>query len=242
MQGYHDTFFQPWQSNHWRPLRDRREAGQKLATRLRAYAGRSDVLVLGLPRGGVPVAYEIARALQAPLDLFIVRKLGAPGQTELAMGAIASSGVRVLNEDVVWSLAIDEATLETVVAKEAAEVARREQLYRGKRPPLAVQGKTVILVDDGVATGATLRAAIVALRAQHPAKLIVAVGVAPPESCRDLAGQVDELVCLLQPEPFLAVGLWFVDFTATSDEEVRFLLAQAEDMLRCRQKGKATHE
>lgn len=227
MQGYQDPFFQPWQNSRLRPLRDRREAGQQLAAQLSAYAGRSDVLVLGLPRGGVPVAYEIAQALHAPLDVFIVRKLGAPGQKELAMGAIASGGVRVLNEDVMWSLAIDETIIDAVVAKEARELARREQVYRGARPPLVVQGKTVILVDDGIATGATMRAAIAALRAQHPAKLIVAVGVAPPESCRELAEEVDELVCLLQPEPFWAVGLWFADFTATSDEEVRSLLAQA---------------
>lgn len=228
MQGLRDTYFRPWQSSRLRPLRDRTEAGQQLAKQLSGYAGRTDVLVLGLPRGGVPVAYEIAQALQAPLDVFIVRKLGVPGQKELALGAIASGGVRVLNDDVVWSLAIDEEMIDAVVAKEAQELARREQIYRGARPPLAVQGKTVILVDDGVATGATMRAAITALRTQQPAKLIVAVGVAPPETCQELEQQVDELVCLLQPEPFWAVGLWFADFAATSDEEVRSLLAQAD--------------
>ena len=218
----------PSQSHQWYLLRDRAEAGQKLAQQLIAYRGRTDLLVLGLPRGGVPVAYEIANALHAPLDVFIVRKLGVPGQKELAMGAIASGGVRVLNEDVVWNLAISEKTIEAVVAKEMRELARREQLYRGSRPPLAIRDQTVILVDDGVATGATMRAAIVALRAHHPAKIIVAVGVAPTTSCEALAGEVDELVCLLQPDHFWAVGHWFVNFAATNDDEVRALLAQAD--------------
>ncbi|MCE7980068.1 MAG: phosphoribosyltransferase [Caldilinea sp. CFX5] len=220
-------FFQPLRDSRQRRLRDRTEAGQLLAEQLTAYAGRSDVLVLGLPRGGVPVAYAIAQALQAPLDVFVVRKLGAPGQPELALGAIASGGTRVLNDDVVWSLDIDEEMIDAVVAQEQQELARRERLYRGERPPLVVRGKTVILVDDGVATGATIRAAIAALHSQRPAKLIVAVGVAPPETCTALEQEVDEVVCLLQPEPFWAVGLWFADFGATSDEEVRSLLAQA---------------
>jgi len=184
--------------------------------------------VLGLPRGGVPVAYEIAQALHAPLDVCVVRKLGVPGQPELAMGAIALGGVRVLNEEVVASLAIPESLIATVVAKEMQEAERRERLYRSDRPPLDLASKTVILVDDGVATGATMRAAIVALRTQKPAKVIVAVGVAPPETCATLAQEADEVVCLLQPEGFWSVGLWFADFAPTSDEEVRILLAHAD--------------
>ena len=227
MQGFYDMFFGPLRNSQLRRLRDRTEAGQRLAEHLMAYARCSDVVVLGLPRGGVPVAYEIAQALHAPLDVFVVRKLGAPGQPELALGAIASGGTRVLNDDVVWSLGLDEEMIDAVVAKEQQELARRERLYRGERPPLVVHDQTVILVDDGVATGATIRAAIAALRAQRPAKVIVAVGVAPPETCAELEQEVDEVVCLLQPDPFWAVGLWFADFSATSDEEVRTLLAQA---------------
>jgi len=227
MQGLRDAFFRPVRDSRLRRLRNRTEAGQLLAEQLIAYARQPDVLVLGLPRGGVPVAYAIAQALHAPLDVFVVRKLGVPGQPELALGAIASGGTRVLNDDVVWSLDIDAEMIDAVVAQEQQELARREYLYRGERPPLVVHDKTVILVDDGVATGATMRAAITALRTQQPAKLIVAVGVAPPETCAELAYEVDELVCLLQPDPFWAVGLWFADFGATSDEEVRTLLAQA---------------
>jgi predicted phosphoribosyltransferase len=203
-----------------------------LAEGLAAYDDHPDLLVLGLPRGGVPVAYEIARALHAPLDIFVVRKLGVPGHEELAMGAIASGGMRVLNDDVVQALAISQEQIEAVVAREQQEIERRERTYRGDRPPFDVQGKTVILVDDGVATGATLRAAIAALRARAPAKLIVAVGVAPVETCELLAAEVDKLVCLLMPDPFWAVGLWFTDFSPTTDEEVRSLLAQAGDLLR----------
>jgi putative phosphoribosyl transferase len=189
-------------------------------------------LVLGLPRGGVPVAYEIAKALHAPLDIFVVRKLGVPGYEELAMGAIASGGMRLLNDEIVHALAIPNEQIEAVVARERQEIERRERTYRSDRPPFDVRGKTVILVDDGVATGATLRAAIAALRARAPAKLIVAVGVAPPETCETLEAEVDELVCLLKPDPFWAVGLWFADFAPTTDEEVRTLLAQADDLLR----------
>ena len=227
MQGLRDAFFRPLHDSQFRRLRDRTEAGQRLAEQLTAYAGRSDLLVLGLPRGGVPVAYAIAQALQAPLDVFVVRKLGVPGQPELALGAIASGGMRVLNDDVVWSLDISEAMIDAIVAQEQQELTRRERLYRGERQPLIVRDKTVILVDDGIATGATMRAAIAALRAQQPAKLIVAVGVAPPETCAELKDEVDEVVCLLQPDPFWAVGLWFAEFSATSDDEVRTLLAQA---------------
>lgn len=227
MQGLHDMFFHPLRNSQLRRLRDRTEAGQRLAKQLMVYAGQPDLLVLGLPRGGVPVAYAIAQALQAPLDVFVVRKLGVPDQPELAFGAIASGGIRVLNDDVVWNLAIDEEMIDAVTAQEQAELTRREQRYRGERPPLVVRDKTVILVDDGVATGATMRAAIAALHTQQPAKIIAAVGVAPPETCAELADEVDEVVCLLQPDPFWAVGFWFDDFSATSDEEVCALLAQA---------------
>jgi len=227
MQGLHDMFFHPLRGSQLRQLRDRTEAGQRLAEQLMVYAGQPDLLVLALPRGGVPVAYAIAQALQAPLDVFVVRKLGVPDQPELAFGAIASGGMRVLNDDVIWNLAIDEEMIDAVMTQEQAELTRREQRYCGERPPLVVRDKTVILVDDGVATGATMRAAIAALRAQQPAKILVAVGVAPPETCAELADEVDEVVCLLQPDPFWAVGFWFDDFSATSDEEVRTLLAQA---------------
>ena len=233
MEGLYNGFVRPWMGvgqggRQMRPLRDRGEAGQRLAEQLAAYTGRQDLIVLGLPRGGVPVAYEIAQALHAPLDVCVVRKLGVPGQPELAMGAIALGGVRVLNEEVVASLAIPESLIATVVAKEMQEAERRERLYRSDRPPLDLAGKTVILVDDGVVTGATMRAAIVALRTQKPAKVIVAVGVAPPETCATLAQEADEVVCLLQPEGFWSVGLWFADFAPTSDEEVRILLAHAD--------------
>jgi len=212
-------------------LCDRSDAGRQLAQKLMAYADRPDVIVLGLPRGGVPVAYEIAKALHAPLDVFIVRKLGAPDQAELAMGALASGGIRVLNEDVIADLEIPEVWIERVVAKEQAELNRRAQAYRGERPPLNVRDKIVLLVDDGIATGATMRVAIAALRQQQPAKIIVAVGVAPEETCALLANEADELFCVLTPEPFWSVGAWFEDFTETSDEEVRRLLAQAAQNL-----------
>jgi putative phosphoribosyl transferase len=232
MQGLRDAFVRPLRGRVLRPLHDRADAGRQLAATLSAYAGRQDVLVLGLPRGGVPVAYEIAKALHAPLDIFVVRKLGVPGQEELAFGALASDGMRVLNDEIVHALALADDEIETVVAREQREIERRERTYRGDRPLFDVQGKTVILVDDGVATGATLRAALAALRARKPAKIIAAVGVAPVETCETLAAEVDELVCLLKPDPFWAVGLWFADFSPTTDEEVRTLLAQADDLLR----------
>lgn len=231
MQGLRDLLERSQWNRGLHPLRDRTEAGQSLAEELMAYADRDDVLVLGLPRGGVPVAFEIARALRAPLDLFMVRKLGVPGHEELAMGAIASGGARVLNRDVVWSWGIDDGTIEEVAAVERVELARREKAYRGERPPLSVQDKIVILVDDGIATGATMRAAIAALQSQPLAKLIVAVGVAPPETCAILEAEADELVCLLKPDLFWAVGYWFSDFSPTSDDEVRALLKQAKTML-----------
>jgi putative phosphoribosyl transferase len=207
--------------------RDRREAGRQLAAKLAAYAGRPDVIVLALPRGGVPVAYEVARALGAPLDIFLVRKLGLPGREELAMGAVASGGIRVLNEEVVRALRIPEEVIDEVAAEEMEELERREQLYRGDWPPPDVRGRTVILIDDGLATGSTMRAAIAALRQQHPARIVVAVPVGAPETCAEFQDEADEAICALTPDPFYAVGLWYGDFTQTTDEEVRDLLEQA---------------
>jgi putative phosphoribosyl transferase len=207
--------------------RDRREAGRQLAAKLAAYAGRPDVIVLALPRGGVPVAYEVARALGAPLDIFLVRKLGLPGREELAMGAVASGGIRVLNEEVVRALRIPEEVIDEVAAEEMEELERRERLYRGDWPPPDVRGRTVILIDDGLATGSTMRAAIAALRQQHPARIVVAVPVGAPETCAEFQDEADEAICALTPDPFYAVGLWYGDFTQTTDEEVRDLLEQA---------------
>jgi putative phosphoribosyl transferase len=212
-----------------RRFRDRHDAGRRLAARLSAYAGRDDVCVLALPRGGVPVGYEVARALGAPLDLFLVRKLGVPGHEELAMGALASGGVRVLNERVVQQLRVPLAAIEHVAARERQELQRRERAYRGDRPPPEVRGRTVILVDDGLATGSTMRAAAAALQALHPARLVVAVPVAAAETCQEFRDEVDEVVCDLTPEPFYAVGLWYEDFSQTTDDEVRELLARAVD-------------
>ncbi|HZC98255.1 MAG TPA: erythromycin esterase family protein [Bradyrhizobium sp.] len=206
-------------------FRDRRDAGRQLAERLRAYANRADVIVLALPRGGVPVAYEVARALRAPLDVFVVRKLGVPGYEELAMGAVATGGVRVLN-DVVKRLGIPDFIVDTVAAEEQQELARRERLYRGGRPPPDVRGRTVILVDDGLATGATMHAAIQALRQQQPARMVVAVPTASPDTCEQMRKEVDDVVCAMTPEPFHAVGQWYQDFSQTTDEEVRALLAR----------------
>jgi len=208
-------------------FRDRREAGRALAENLAAYAHRPDVLVLALPGGGVPVAYDVARALGAPLDVFIVRKLGIPGHEELAMGAVATGGVRVLNEQVVHALNIPDHVIDAVTAWEQQELARRERLYRGDRPPPDVRGRTVILVDDGLATGASMHAAIAALRRQQPAHIVVAVPIAAPETCDALRAEVDDVVCAITPEPFHAVGLWYDDFSQTTDEEVGDLLARA---------------
>jgi len=210
-----------------RPFRDRREAGRLLATKLAAYAHRPDVIVLALPRGGVPVAYEVARALGAPLDVFLVRKLGVPGYEELAMGAVATGGVRVLNDQIVAGLRIPGHVIEAVAEAEQQELARRERVYRGDRPPPDVRHRTVILVDDGLATGATMQAAIKALRALPPARIVVAVPTGSPETCEQLKAQADEVICAITPEPFHAVGLWYEDFTQTTDEEVRDLLARA---------------
>ena len=207
--------------------RDRTEAGQYLASRLGDYANRSDVLVMALPRGGVPVAFEVARVLRAPLDIFLVRKLGVPGHEELAMGAIATGGVRVLNEDTVRYLSIPGEVIDAVAADEQRELERRERLYRGEHPAPDVRGKTVILVDDGLATGSTMRAAANALRQQKPARIVVGVPVSAPATCDEFRDEVDEIVCAITPEPFQAVGLWYKDFSQTTDEEVRELLARA---------------
>lgn len=208
--------------------RDRADAGRELSRKLYLYRDRADVVVLGLPRGGVPVAFEVAQALRAPLDVFVVRKLGTPGQPELAMGAIASGGVRVLNEDVVKALHIPDAMIEEAAQFESEELRRREQTYRGHRPPVEVRGKTVILVDDGLATGSTVRAAAAASRQAGAQKIVVAVPVAAAASCEILRREVDELVCGAMPEPFWAVGEWYRDFEQTSDEEVRTLLEASE--------------
>jgi predicted phosphoribosyltransferase len=206
---------------------DRVEGGRALAGLLWQYAHRPDTVVLALPRGGVPVAYEVARELAAPLDVFLVRKLGAPMHEELAMGAIASGGVRVINREVVEELEIRPEQIEATAAREERELQRRELSYREGRPPPEVEGRIVILVDDGLATGTTMRAAVAALRHQRPARIVVAVPVAAAQSCEDLAAEADEVVCARTPEPFYAVGLWYRDFAQTSDEEVRELLARA---------------
>src|SRR5438874_9497998 len=210
-------------------FRNRIEAGRQLAAKLAAYADRSDVLILALPRGGVPVAFEVARALHAPLDVFLVRKLGLPGHEELAMGAIASGGVRVLNEDLVNTLRIPQAEVDAVAAQEQRELERREREYRDDRPPPDVRGRTVILIDDGLATGATMRAAVAATRRGQPARIVVAVPIAAPATCEEFRDEVDEVVCARTPEPFYAVGLWYEDFSQTTDEEVRELLRRAAD-------------
>lgn len=210
-------------------FRDRVDAGRRLAQHLSAYAASPEVVVLALPRGGVPVGFEVASALGAPLDVFVVRKLGLPGQEELAMGALATGGIRVLNEEVVRGLSIPEAVIDTVAARESEELARRERLYRGDRPALDVRGRTAILVDDGLATGSTMRAAVAALRLQGPARIVVAVPVGAETTCQMLRGEADEVVCLETPEPFYAVGLWYEDFSQTTDEEVRDLLARAAE-------------
>jgi len=212
-----------------RTFRNRIDAGRALALALDRYRGRAHVLVLALPRGGVPVGHEVAKHLGAPLDIFIVRKLGLPGHEELAMGAIASGGTRVLNEDVVSLAGVDEETIEAVTAREQRELERREREYRGSRPPPDVKGRTVILVDDGLATGSSMRAAAMALMLQQPAWLVVAVPVGARETCEELRTEVDEVVCAMMPEPFSGVGRWYDDFTQTTDDEVRQILAPEKD-------------
>jgi len=209
-----------------RAFPNRAEAGRLLAEKLEKYAGRDDVIVLGLPRGGVPVAYEVARKLSVPLDVFIVRKLGVPGFEELAVGAIASGGVRVLNEDVMRALPNAKEIIESVTARETAELERREQSYRDGRPAPELRDRVVILVDDGLATGATMRAAVAALRQRGVAKIVVAAPVGAPDTCREFEEEVDEIVCATAPEFFQAVGQYYEDFSQTSDEEVRELLVR----------------
>jgi len=208
------------------PFTNRAEAGQLLAARLSNLANRDDVIVLGLPRGGVPVGYEVAKALGVELDVFVVRKLGVPGHEELAMGAIASGEVRLVNHDVVDALGIPGNVIDRVAQRERAELERRELLYRGSRPLVPLANKIVILVDDGLATGSTMRAAVTAIRHQQPAHIIVAVPVGAPSTCNELSKEADEVVCLRCPEPFVAVGMWYRDFTPTSDREVRALLGR----------------
>ena len=210
-----------------RPFADRREAGRILSGQLILYADRDDVIVLGLPRGGVPVAFEAALALNAPLDIFLVRKLGAPGHKELAMGAIASGGVVVVNDEVVRALRISPDTVSAEVESEREELTRREAIYRNGRPPLDVRGKIVILIDDGLATGSTMRAAVTALRQKEPARIVVAVPVGAASTCAELQLIADECVCAIAPENFRAVGLWYDDFAQTGDREVCDLLTRA---------------
>lgn len=216
---------------------DRRHAGRVLASALGKYAGRTDGMVLALPRGGVPVAYEVARTLGAPLDVFVVRKLGVPGHEELAMGALASGGLCVLNNDVVRALGITKEVILESARVENQELGRRDRAYRGDRPPADVSGKTVILIDDGLATGSTMRAAIQAVRQRDPARVVAAVPVAAPETCSEMSEEADDMVCAATPRPFHAVGLWYQDFTQTSDQEVRDLLEAAQREQARREQG-----
>jgi putative phosphoribosyl transferase len=207
--------------------RNRSNAGKILAAHLSDYADREDVIVLALPRGGVPVAFEVAKLLRAPLDIFLVRKLGVPGQEELAMGAISTGGVRVLNDDVVDYLRIPETVIDSIAAEELHELERRERAYRGDRSAPDLQGKVVILIDDGLATGSTMRAACAALRQQDPARIVVAVPVSAPQTCDEYRMGADEIICVITPEPFYGVGQWYEDFSQTTDQEVRDLLREA---------------
>ncbi|SEO37946.1 phosphoribosyltransferase [Nitrosovibrio sp. Nv6] len=206
---------------------DRAEAGKMLAEALSAYAGRTDVLVLALPRGGVPVAYEVAKMLAAPMDLWLVRKLGVPGQEELAMGAMAGKDTRILNQEIINILNIDQAAIDAAVAREQKELERRNRHYRQGRPPPDIEGKTIIIIDDGLATGATMRAAIASLRHMGAKRIIAAVPVGAASTCSKVQKEADELVCLFTPEPFYGVGQWYSDFSQTSDEEVLALLGPA---------------
>jgi len=208
-------------------FQDRRDAGLQLAAKLKAYTDDPMVMVLGLPRGGVPVAYEVARALRVPLDVFVVRKLGVPGHRELAMGAIASGGVRVLNSEVIEALGIAPMTIDAVAAHELHELERQERVYRGSTPFPAMRGRTLIVVDDGLATGSTMLAAVRALRQSNPARIVVAVPVGAGDTCQRLRSEADDVVCLLTPPLFQAVSLWYAEFSQTTDEEVRSLLEAA---------------
>lgn len=208
-------------------FKDRVEAGQILANKLTKYADQKPI-VLGLPRGGVPVAFEVAKALKAPLDVYVVRKLGTPGQEELAMGAVATGGVRVLNKPVIEAFQISEDAIETETRKEREELERRERLYRGERPPLDVSNRTVLLIDDGIATGSTIKAAIAALKKQKAGRIVVAVPVAPASTIEELKTEVDEVICVSTPEFFFAISVWYNDFPQTTDEQVRELIKKAE--------------
>ena len=208
-------------------FKDRRDAGRKLAQKLSAYANRSEVIVLALPRGGVPVAYEVALALNAPLDIFTVRKLGLPGHEELAMGAIASGGARVINQDVVRTFSIPQGVVEAVAKQELKELERRERAFRGDREMREIHDRTAILIDDGLATGASMQAALMGLRARDPARIVVAVPTAPLETCEAFQPLVDEMICATTPEPFYGVGQWYEDFSQVTDEQVQTLLEQA---------------
>jgi putative phosphoribosyl transferase len=219
------------------PIKNRTVAGQALGKSLAAYTNREDVIVLALPRGGVPVGYEVARAINAPLDLMLVRKLGIPGQEELAMGAIATGGARVLNDDIIAAMCISENTLSMVAKREQLELERRQRAYRGNRPLPHIEGQCVILVDDGVATGATMLAAVTALRQLHPGRIVVAIPVAPLESIERLQRETDEVVCLETPDPFLAIGRWYQAFPQLSDNDVRRLLAR----IWSHDRGEVTH-
>ncbi len=221
--------------------RDRVDAGKQLAKRLTDFADRDDVLVLALPRGGVPVAYEVAKALRVPMDIFLVRKLGVPGHEELAMGAISTGGVRVLNDDVVSYLGIPGDVIDAVAAGELKELERRERAYRGDRPEPDVRGKTVILIDDGLATGSTMRAAAAALHQQDPARIVVAVPVSAMQTCDQYRMGVDEIICAKTPEPFLGVGMWYEDFSQTTDDEVRDLLSKARHEAKQRDQRELAH-
>jgi predicted phosphoribosyltransferase len=209
-------------------LRNRADAGKRLSAQLQRFANRDDVIVLALPRGGVPTGFELAKSLHAPLDVFVVRKLGVPGHEELAMGAIATGGVRVLNQRIVANLGIPTEAIEAAARVEEREIARRERVYRGGRPPLDVRGKTVILVDDGLATGATMIVAIEALRSRHPGRIVAAAGVGAAETCQNLTRLVGECVCALEPPALEAISKWYEDFTQTEDAEVRALLSRAD--------------
>jgi putative phosphoribosyl transferase len=208
-------------------FRNRTEAGRLLSHKLLKYANRRDVIVLALPRGGVPVAYEVAKVLNAPLEVFLVHKLGLPGQEELAMGAIASGGIRILNDTVIEAFGVSDRTVDQVAGAAQKELEDRERLYRGDRPMPDIRERTLILIDDGLATGSTMRAAVAALRQQHPARIVVAVPTAASQTCKEFETEVDEIICAQTPEPFVAVGMWYRDFAQTTHQEVHDLLERA---------------
>jgi putative phosphoribosyl transferase len=220
-----------------KPFADRAAAGKVLAGKLSAYAGRDDVIVLALPRGGVPVAYEVAVALRMPLDVFLVRKLGAPGHEELAMGAIASGDVVVMNDEVLKLMKVPDEVIAATIDGERQELARRERAYRGDRSPIDVRGRIAILIDDGLATGSTMRAAVTAVRRLHPARIVVAVPIGAPSTCAEFRPIADEVICAVTPEPFRAVGMWYDDFSQTGDDEVSELLARAAGAIARREEG-----